>query len=158
MQLFIMRHGQAEPMSINDSQRELTKQGYLEADKMAKWMVSHQLAPEQVFVSPYIRAQQTAETVINHFNVSIRTKTLDFITPTGNAKEVHDYLDGFCQTQNLQRVLIVSHMPLVSYLVSELTFDNQSPIFQTAAIAQIDYDITSMKGSLVRLISPNEVR
>ena len=45
-------------------------------------------------------------------------------------------------------------MPLVSYLVAELTVDQQSPIFQTAAIAQIDYDKNNMNGKLIRLVSP----
>lgn len=48
-------------------------------------------------------------------------------------------------------------MPLVSYLVAELTYDQQSPIFQTAAVAHIDYDIKTMKGQLVQLISPADL-
>lgn len=48
-------------------------------------------------------------------------------------------------------------MPLVSFLVAELTFNHDSPIFQTAAIAQIDYDKAQMAGSLVKLLAPNEL-
>ena len=85
-------------------------------------------------------------------------QTLDFITPSGNAKNVQDYLDGICQSEHFGNVLVVSHMPLVSYLVEQLTVDHQSPIFQTAAIAQIAYDEIKMSGELAHLISPYDVQ
>jgi len=152
-----MRHGQANPVGTNDSQRELTEQGVNEAAIMAGWINRNRINIEQLFVSPFVRAQQTAETVTNVLEQEVASKTLNFITPSGNAKEVHDYIDGLCHSQKVDNVLIVSHMPLVSYLVAELTVNQQSPIFQTAAIAQIDYDVKTMKGTLVRVISPNEV-
>jgi len=154
MQIFIMRHGQANPMSNSDSARELTKQGFLESSNMANWLKEHASNVEQVLVSPYIRAQQTAQTVLADSGFSAEITTLDFITPSGDARQVHDYIDGIIDKNTVKQLLIISHMPLVSYLVAELTFNQESPIFQTAAIAQIDYDIDRMKGELVQLISP----
>mgnify|MGYP001942406546 CR=1 FL=1 len=191
MQLFIMRHGQANPMGSIDSERKLTEQGFSEVKVMAKWINEANLSLENIFVSPYVRAQQTANTVLNGLNASPLLTTLDFITPSGNAKDVHNYIDGMsgmsrsqgcegetidgmsgmssnisrthgCEGETIdgmsgmdeQSLLIVSHMPLVSYLVAELTLGHHSPIFQTAAIAQIDYDVEKMTGKLVKLISP----
>jgi len=168
MQVYIMRHGEAQhlsDMTMDDAQRPLTKQGQLEATMMGKWLANMQITLDDVFVSPYLRAQQTCSQVIaqlsneyekkNNNVKEINPKTIDFITPSGNAKQVHDYLDGiFTETINKKAVLIVSHMPLVSYLVEELTSSANAPLFSTAAIAQIDYDISTMKGELVRLISP----
>jgi len=157
MQLFIMRHGQASPIAANDSQRELTPNGFLETSEMAKWLNDSKICFDNILVSPFVRAQQTAKTLMADKSSNAKLTTLDFITPSGNAKQVHDYLDGLINDQTNENLLIVSHMPLVSYLVEELTVDNACPIFQTAAIAHIDYDIKAMTGQLVQLISPYDV-
>lgn len=154
MQLFIMRHGQANPHGDNDSHRELTEDGFLEAQKMARWINRSNISFTQVFVSPYIRAQQTAKTLTSELNCKPSIKTLNFITPSGNAQQIHDYIDGLSGIDKTDNILFVSHMPVVSYLVAELTADSQAPIFQTAAIAHIDYDTEKMKGELVKLTSP----
>lgn len=162
MQLFIMRHGEAqnfvEQGSCDDSQRALTQQGQQEAQVMAAWLQKKHTPPTQVFVSPYIRAQQTCAIVTSQIETTVTT--LDFITPSGDAKQVHDFLDGFCnadmdsKTQQEQSILIVSHMPLVSYLVAQLTQFESAPIFATAGIAHIEYDINKMQGQLLGLITP----
>ena len=149
-----MRHGQADPFGNIDQLRELTPTGYKEAQCMGKWFSESAIVLDQVFVSPFVRAQQTAKTLLNEINVVVKSETVEFITPSDDARKVHDYIDGLCLDSNLEQLMIVSHMPLVSYLVAELTFDHQSPIFQTAAIAHIDYDVKKMSGKLVQLISP----
>jgi len=154
MQLFIMRHGEAIMSAPSDAQRPLSEQGKVEANLMGKWLHGLGVDVEQVLVSPFLRAQQTSKCLLKQLDCQPNIDTLDIITPSGSAKDVHDYIDGLCLTNQYQNLLMVTHMPLVSYLVAELTFDNQSPIFQTAAIAEISYDIKLMKGELVRLISP----
>jgi phosphohistidine phosphatase len=168
MQLYIMRHGEAqnfvEQGSRDDSQRALTAQGQLEAKMMATWLQKMEIQPTQVFVSPYVRAQQTCAIATSMMQTVITT--LDFITPSGDPKQVHDFIDGWCSEQastesvlpkKEQSLLIISHMPLVSYLVAQLTQSGNAPIFSTAGIAHIDYDIDKMQGALQRLISPIEL-
>jgi phosphohistidine phosphatase len=184
MQVYIMRHGEAQNFvtqgSRDDSQRALTAEGKIEAKMMANWLQKMEINPMQVFVSPYIRAQQTCAIATSMMQTAITT--LDFITPSGDAKQVHDFIDGWCseqvavelQTAGQQEttntvatkqlsinqeasLLIISHMPLVSYLVAQLTQSGNAPIFATAGIAHIDYDIERMQGTLQRLISPIEL-
>ncbi len=162
MQLFIMRHGEAqnyiEQGSRDDSQRALTHQGEQEAQVMASWLQKVHTPPTQVFVSPFIRAQQTCAIVTSLMKTT--TSTLDFITPSGDAKQVHDFIDGYCSnilekaSQHEQSILIVSHMPLVSYLVAQLTQSENAPIFATAGIAHINYDVEKMQGELLGLVAP----
>jgi len=162
MQIYIMRHGEAqnfvEQGSRDDSQRLLTQQGKQEAQVMANWLQEQTSKATQVFVSPYNRAQQTCEIVTTSMQVS--TTTLDFITPSGDVKQVHDFIDGWCNDKQVesphqvQCLLIVSHMPLVSYLVAELTQSENAPIFATAGIAQIDYNVETMRGTLLNLVTP----
>lgn len=157
MQIFIMRHGQAFTSGSPDALRGLTEQGKLEASVMTKWLKNTNADIQQILISPFIRAQETAKQVVDGFSNNVVATTLDFITPSGSARELHDYIDGVCVGDKIETLLIVSHMPLVSYLVAELTVDNEAPIFQTAAIAEIDYDIKRMKGFLVKLTAPSDL-
>ena len=160
MQLYIMRHGEASMKADTDASRPLTKQGELEANLMALWLSNMNVRIDHILVSPYIRAQQTCSivtsTLSTKYNEDFQQKvsTVNYITPSGSAREVHDYIDDLCSGLSCEHVLIVSHMPLVSYLVAELTVEQQCPIFQTAAIAQINYQCSSMNGELVRIVSP----
>ncbi len=152
-----MRHGQAQIHGNSDAQRPLTEQGKLEACLMAKWLQQNQAELEHVYVSPYLRAQQTCDAVLAQLDASPIKHTLNMITPEGSAQEFHDYLDGVCSVEKMNNILVVSHMPLVSFLVEELTIEQNAPIFQTAAIAHIDYDLKRMKGQLVQLIAPDDI-
>lgn len=168
MQIFIMRHGEAANIAGDDSLRPLTEKGELEAKRMGRWLLQKNSTLLDVFVSPYLRAQQTCENVSSLLkNSSLlvsQPKTLNFITPSGNAQQVHDFLDGSLSQSNDSvngddnlAVLFVSHMPFVSYFVADLTDKNHMPIFPTGAIAVIDYDTKRMQGQLVDIISPDKL-
>lgn len=177
MQIFIMRHGEAANIAGEDSLRPLTKKGQLEVEKMGLWLSRSRPKFINVFVSPYLRAQQTCAQVIKVFSKTalfddvysknLNPETLDFITPSGNARQVHDFLDGLFQKDNAiikddcadgeQAILLVSHMPFVSYLVAELTGSINTPIFSTGAIAVIDYNVKQMQGQLIEIVSPTKL-
>jgi len=173
MKIFIMRHGEAANTFGEDSRRLLTKKGLLETEKMGQWLARSEPKLTNVFVSPYLRAQQTCKNVIDALSKmrqlnGITPETLDFITPSGDARQVHDFIDGIllhkdslikdnCSDDH-QAILFISHMPFVSYLVAELTGSLNTPIFSTAAIAIIDYDIKQMEGQLIELVAPAKVQ
>ncbi|MEW6996823.1 phosphohistidine phosphatase SixA [Colwelliaceae bacterium BS250] len=159
MNLFIMRHGDAALQAASDAMRPLTELGILEAKVMAKWLNIENLKIDAILVSPYVRAQQTSQAVIDtlkpELSCNLAVQTLDLLTPEGSASTVHDYLDGLIEPAGYENVLIISHMPIVSYLCAELTIHSQSPIFATAAIAKIDYSTDLMTGQLVKMVSPD---
>ena len=157
MKIFIMRHGQAEDIAVTtkeqDAKRALTKLGEAQAASMSSLFGSAALS--HIWVSPYLRAQQTYQQVRKGLDVnSVDVTTNADITPYGNASSLHDYLDAVQQSDNISALLIVSHMPLVSYLVDSFTAGQQSPLFQTAAVAELDYDVETMKGELVAMHLP----
>ena len=154
MRIFVMRHGQAQSIASSDQRRELTAAGKCETEKMAVWLVQQKQHFDAIFVSPYIRAQQTANIVNDTLDHPMSVTTLDFITPEDSASKMHNYIDITFNDDTEQKILIVSHMPLVSYLVAELTCDQHAPVFQTASIAEIDYDVTTMKGQLIAHTAP----
>jgi len=157
MQIFVMRHGQANAVAPTDALRPLTDAGVKEAKVTGQWLLENSATFDCVFVSPYLRAQQTADAVISQLGKVASRQTLSFITPEDSAKDVHDYLDAVCGVEHYQNILLVSHMPLVSYLVAELTSNNTMPIFQTASVAKIAYDTDKMLGEFIALVSPNEM-
>ncbi len=165
MQLYIMRHGEAhfsqDQQPYVDAKRPLTTQGEQEVLLVAEWLSMRNIEFIDVFVSPFLRAQQTKTIVLSKLVPTIthiRTTTLDFITPSGSAREVHDFIDGYCQSlptgETNKAMLIVSHMPLVSYLVGELTQSQHAPLFPTAGLVEINYDTEKMRGEMVKMISP----
>jgi len=154
MQILIMRHGHAEPFGQSDAMRELSRQGQIEAEKMAEFLRSQEHIFDVIYQSPYVRAQQTADIVAKTLGQESKLQTLDLITPLGDAKDVHDYIDGILAERALDNILFVCHMPIVSYLVETLTAGVNSPIFQTAAIAQIEYNSSSCSGELIAMNAP----
>ena len=162
-----MRHGEAASIAGDDSHRPLTENGWLETAKMGQWLSGYQTSLNDVFVSPYLRAQQTCDRVMSVLSkaqprLQIKPETLSFITPSGDAKQTHDFIDGLMiekkyHAEGVQAILFVSHMPFVSYLVAELITTKQMPIFSTGAIAIIDYDIEKMQGQLVEMVSPTKI-
>lgn len=157
MRIFVMRHGQAQAMAPSDKSRELTAVGQREAEMMAKKLVHQKEHFDAIFVSPYVRAQQTAKIVKNILATTTTLTTLEFITPEDSAQQMHNYIDVAFIDNAQANVLIVSHMPLVCYLVEEFTCGQHAPLFETASIAVIDYDISSAKGRLVSHTTPNSL-
>ena len=168
MQSFIMRHGEASNQcaisSNSDSLRPLTELGDSEAKIMGKWLSDAQTGVIDIYVSPYLRAQQTCAHVVNilannDLQLINKPTTLDFITPAGDTQQTHDFIDGvLAQNVDVKKaILLVSHMPFVSFLVGQLTNSQNMPIFATGAIAHINYDSHLMQGQLVDMISPAKV-
>jgi len=159
MQLFVMRHGAAAPYdytanTVVDEQRPLTVYGRAETTNIATWLNSVVSSVDLILVSPFTRAQQTAEIMAQHLsNAAMQTSIL--LIPEASAVDFHHYLDGLLHTTQLDKILLVSHMPLVSYLVAELTAEQQTPIFQTAAIAELNYDQHKMQGQLMHIQAPS---
>lgn len=163
-----MRHGEAANIAGEDSLRPLTEQGIQEAKIMGQWLLKNNSKLLDVFVSPYLRAQQTyanvSDFLVKDNRLVNKAKTFDLITPSGDAQVVHDFLDGLLSQSNETgdhdknlAVLFVSHMPFISYFVAQLTDKYQMPIFATSAIAIIDYDTELMQGQLVDIISPAQL-
>lgn len=155
--LYIVRHGEAEPLTKEDHSRALTEHGQWEAKRTALWLKTQVNEFNHTFVSPYKRAQQTKDIILN-FGPTTQTDTTEsLLTPEGNASTAMDFLLASVEadTDKDQHILCVSHMPLVSYLIGELT--GYTPIMATAGVAQIKVDIDKWQGQLKALLSPDQM-
>ncbi|MBB1334479.1 phosphohistidine phosphatase SixA [Pseudoalteromonas sp. SR44-5] len=153
--ILIMRHGEATPMQADDASRNLTSVGQQQAEKMGLWLQATH-TPTALLVSPYIRAQQTAEGVKKH-NAFLFEETCSDIIPEGNPQIAADYLETLIAMHpQCDTWLVVAHMPIVSYLVDQLSAGNM-PIFNTGAVAVLSYDESRHKSQYLSIHAPNNV-
>jgi len=115
MNVVIMRHGHAEAYVSSDESRNLTDRGRAEARAAGRCLDSLGMRFDEVWVSPYVRAQQTADEVLASVSAEERL-TIATITPEGRPGSFVDSLAAF-EGQNL---LVVSHNPFVSALLGLL--------------------------------------
>lgn len=153
--LVIMRHGEAVAQSSTDSERQLTSRGEAEASQMGQWLDSSYRQFDLILCSPYLRARQTAQQVQQQLRNQPPVEVLSDLVPEGDCRQVQLYLDARLSTQPM-RVLLVSHMPLVSFLVETFTKSGNTPIFDTAAIACLHYEV-GQAGVLLEKTSPAEL-
>lgn len=144
--IYVMRHGEAEPYRANDATRELTETGREQVRATARWLTQNALPSrgfDMALVSPYQRARQTCEEVacccsIENFEIT------DCITPEASPKLAADYVSAILtshrqQQKPLQHLLLVSHMPMVSYLVDEFCATQSGQLFATAGVAVLKW-------------------
>lgn len=157
MRLVIMRHGEAEILAGRDSNRALTKQGMQEASVVGKWLSRHYEAFDLGWVSPYKRAQQTMEQV-QQSGVAIRQKqTQSGFVPDGNAQQLASHIWDEVHTGQYESMLVISHMPLVAFLVEALDKGYPAPLFSTAGIAECVLDEQQCLAHCLRVAAPYEL-
>ncbi|MCW2475856.1 MULTISPECIES: phosphohistidine phosphatase SixA [unclassified Symbiopectobacterium] len=156
MQVLIMRHGDAVPDAASDALRPLSARGVEESRQMALWLHDQSVAITRVLVSPYLRAQQTLSTLRGILSLPDEEECVPELTPGGNAAFVSDYLLALAG-EGIESVLIVSHLPLVGYLVAELSPQTGAPMFATSAVACVTLDAQSGAGVFDWQTSPSQL-
>jgi phosphohistidine phosphatase len=139
MEIYILRHGIAVERGTSgykkDADRPLTKEGEEKMHQIADAMLGIGLKLDLILSSPYVRAEQTAQSVAAAFDLDVTiTKTL---VPAGNAVQ----LIAEINQATADRVLLVGHEPDLSRLISVLLTGGT------------DSSIEMKKGSLCKLTS-----
>ncbi|MGK0306944.1 MAG: phosphohistidine phosphatase [Gammaproteobacteria bacterium] len=157
MKLIIMRHGEAERFRVQDSTRSLTCIGEKQARTAGKWLNNYLGVDSPVdiaLVSTYVRAQQTYEQLSKQVVVTEK-KVCEYVIPEGDTKIAHDFVNVLFNDESQPRViLIVSHMPFVSYFLEEVHVDKQSMLFDTSSMVIVDYDLAVGWGKIDRIYHP----
>jgi phosphohistidine phosphatase len=157
MKLIIMRHGEAERFRVQDKTRSLTSLGERQSCAAGKWINDYLGAGSSVdiaLVSSYARAQQTYRQLSEQIVVSQKQVCEDVI-PEGDPKIVHDFIKVLFDDKSSPGViLIVSHMPFVSYLLEEVHVSKQSLLFDTSSVVIVDYDLTIGAGKIESVYHP----
>ena len=138
-QLYILRHGQAHMQAPSDELRELTDLGVAQVFNCAQQHLS-KIQFDHVFVSPYVRAQQSfAQVKAAQVNFS-QMQSVSWITPdVGTAAAISEMaaLPG----DNLN-ILLVCHQTFAGRLASQLCDGHEQGMHvDTAAIVHIQTEV-----------------
>lgn len=117
MNIFILRHGEAELRKTTDEVRELTNKGRKETEAVVSRRAASLQTVTQLWASPLVRAQQTAQIALNYFpELSIQTSEL--LVPDADPDLLFNWLQMFDHQE--QSILLVSHQPLVGEVINKL--------------------------------------
>lgn len=118
MKLYCVRHGEALPPQENP-QRPLTPKGQDDIKRLATWMTEQNISVSEIMHSDKQRSKDTAllfAETLNPERVYESSLGFDSITALEHVQELLPEWD--------KDVMIVGHMPFVSYCVSALVFNN----------------------------------
>ncbi|CAM5205536.1 phosphohistidine phosphatase SixA [Alishewanella longhuensis] len=152
----IMRHGEAQAQAATDSLRPLTEHGRIEVQQMALWLAEAVPVFDYVWVSPYVRTRETAALMLEAQQHGAKLEVLPELVPEAPAFALQQRFDLLLAAEPDAKVLIISHMPLVSFLVEAFTVPGQAPVFSTAGLCGIHYS-TAKGGRLLARNSPLEL-
>ncbi len=155
MNLYIVRHTEAEPGSqtLSDKERKITPRGreYL-ANSIAHWKKLMPL-PEVIISSPYIRAMETAKVIHTELGLS-EPVHIENVLASG---AIPSLVQKFLTVHSSDSILLVGHEPDCSALLSHFVA-NGSRIadFLPGAIAWIQFNssIRSDAGLLRLFMGP----
>lgn len=150
MQLFILRHGQAESQQTTDDARNLTTNGRVDVAATLKFSASELNSVQEIWASSLVRAQQTAQIAYDFLaqqGVNTLLKTTDLIVPEADPYVFFDTL----QNTQLESILVVSHQPFVGQVIDLLcgSYDGFHPM-DTSSFARVDCEIVAAKMGKLR--------
>jgi phosphohistidine phosphatase len=111
MKVFLLRHTEAA-FGGPDPQRELTPKGHRFAQELTRHMQDNTFYDfSEAWISPYLRAQQTAAPILKWFNPTPTAIELDALVPYGDISVLLNRLN-----RSSESVLLVGHNPLLADL------------------------------------------
>lgn len=165
IELLVMRHAKsAWDTGDPDFHRPLNARGVRNADEMARWIDTNDLAPDRVLSSPAVRARATAMAVV--YECGIDRGSVDFEDNLYLA-DAFTWLQAMA-TQTGERLLICGHNPGLDELVDHLSptlvpLTASGKLMTTAAVAHFAFDsnwdqLTAGSGKLLSLTRPADFR
>ena len=115
MQLYILRHADADTEAATDSARTLSAKGEEQARLVAQFCRALGIQPGVIFASPLVRAQQTAKPVGKELRVEITTARWLACGAKPDA-----ILAELAALKNVPAVMLVGHEPDLGNLVAHL--------------------------------------
>ncbi|WP_017445651.1 phosphohistidine phosphatase SixA [Gayadomonas joobiniege] len=152
--LYIVRHGEAEPNPLADKTRNLTDNGKHECNKIGLWIANQCKLFDLVLISPYTRAIQTWHMLAAAGIRAQRFEYLNELQPDSNVDDCVNVIQAYAQ--GLENVLVISHLPLVCFLVDELVAE-ACPLFATGTTAHLELVDFQHKGHIQEIVSPSQL-
>jgi len=125
MKLYMMQHGEAISKH-DDPERPLTEKGKSDANRIAVFMRQAGVKVERIIHSGKLRAQQTAERLVNAISPGNKPEVSDMINPNDSAVAFYTHCLGWSGDS-----LIVGHLPFLEHFVAHLITGNKNAVFTT---------------------------
>ncbi|WP_018014593.1 phosphohistidine phosphatase SixA [Teredinibacter turnerae] len=138
MDAFILRHGAAELSARTDFERALNSRGRAQVAQAVQERSAELAGVKCMFVSPLLRAQQTAEIVLDQLGKR-PAQTCDWLVPEARLDRALTELSNLSEESS---ILLISHLPLVAELTEALCGKPRGfAQFDTASLAALSGDI-----------------
>jgi len=153
MELVVIRHAKAEDFakSGGDTQRALVAKGFDQSNQVGAFLKAHDLVPDVVLTSPYLRSRQTAETICKEldFNKLLEQQWLACgMRPETALSELQSF-------REFERVAIVGHEPDLSNLINHCLGASYPGVdVKKASITFLELQLSRGIGVLKFLIPP----
>jgi phosphohistidine phosphatase len=149
MEIYFLRHGEAEPAAPDGSDecRQLTDRGKHDSRTVAAALQAAGVKPEAILTSPLVRARQTGEILQQVFGVKAEH---DEKLRSGATLGSVQALLSECSKE---RVMLVGHEPDLSTIVGQLTGGRVK--LRTSGVSRVDVETFEPgHGTLMWLLSP----
>jgi len=115
MDLFLLRHADADTEALTDEGRRLSDKGAMQARKVARFCEAHELKPDLIVSSTVRRAHETAQIVADTLRAELLTARW-----LACGMQAETALDELRALQKFQRVMLVGHEPDFSLFATHL--------------------------------------
>ncbi len=162
-ELLILRHGKSDwDAGTDDFNRPLTDRGKRGAQRIATWLMQHDLVPDYVISSPAERAVETARKTCKAMGLGGDDVHTDRAVYLATQQELLDVL-ARCPS-DARRIMLVGHNPgledLLEYLSStSISIPEDGKLLPTAALARLEIpetwqDLAAQCAKLKDLVRP----
>ncbi len=166
MRIYLLRHGtaiereEAQAKGISDPDRSLVARGREKNLKMLQWFKSQGIQFDAMLVSPYKRAQQTAEQ-LRPLLVGAHHPNLVELIPSAPVSAFAQWLKSI--HKNYTSMLVVGHEPMLSSFASWLCSGSQESFIDLKKSGCICLEIESLSDLNARsaelkwIVSPKQL-
>ena len=159
-ELYLVRHAIAAERGSewpDDTKRPLTERGVNRFKEVVKGLRRLDIAVDEIFTSPLVRARQTAELLAAGLEGKAPVKVLDALAPGHTSASVMTQL---ARVAKRRRVALVGHEPDLGELAAHLIGAGRALAFKKGGICRIDLGSLTSKNaaSLVLFLPPNVTR
>lgn len=159
-ELYLIRHAIAAERGDDwpdDDKRPLTEGGKSLFKECVDGLASLDVAVDEIFTSPLIRAKQTAELLAAGLSGQPAVKILDALSPGHSPSSV---LAQLARTARRRRMALVGHEPGLGELAAHLIGAGRALPFKKGGVCRIDVEsLTSrLPGALTWFVTPKVLR
>lgn len=159
-ELYVVRHAIAAergPEWPDDDKRPLTEKGIARFEEGVAGLVWLDVALDEIFTSPLVRAKQTADLLAAAIPGKPVVKLLPVLAP-GHSSE--DVMAQLSRTAKRRRIAVVGHEPGLGELTAHLIGAPRPLLFRKGGVCRVDLQgLTGQHpGSLVWFVTPKILR